>query len=157
MPLDEAILERMLGYEWRERLPPICPECGYNLTGLPDNRCPECGYVYSRSDVKRNAQTMICMLQQLKDVNDILKVGFYLGIGAAVLLAATVLTPYGLVGRIVAVFAGLPTIGLGLQVFRVRQVPAWAREFLSVNPHYGRGVFVCLLGVLLIITALLLP
>ena len=157
MPLDEAILERMLEHEWRERLPPICPECGYNLTGLPDNRCPECGYVYSRSDVKRNAQTMICLLQQLKDVNDILKVGFYIGIGAAVVLAATMLSGYGLVGRVVAVFAGLPTIGLGLQVFRVQQLPTWAREFLSVSPQYGRGVLVCLLGILLIITALLLP
>lgn len=24
----------------------FCPTCGYNLTGLPENRCPECGSAF---------------------------------------------------------------------------------------------------------------
>lgn len=34
------------------RLLPRCPQCDYDLTGLPDEgRCPECGYTYTRSHV----------------------------------------------------------------------------------------------------------
>jgi hypothetical protein len=157
MPIDEATLDRMLGYDWQERLPPICPECGYNLTGLPDNRCPECGYVYSRGDVKRNARVMICVISQLKDVNDVLNVGLYLGIAAAAVLGVACVSGLDVVGRIVAVLAGMPTIGLGLQVLRVRRLPLWAREFVPVKPRYVRGVFVAILGVLLIALALVVP
>ncbi len=28
-----------------------CHKCGYNLTGLPENRCPECGERFSPSEV----------------------------------------------------------------------------------------------------------
>ncbi len=160
MPLDEATLDHLLGHEWRERIPPICPECGYNLTGLPNNRCPECGYVYSRRDVVRNARQMIYRLHALQDVNDILKTGLYLGGFAALFfLIARLINRDGTMipARILSVFLGLPTIGLGLQVFRVRRLPAWARAFVTAEPHYGRGVATAVLGLLLILAALFVP
>jgi len=157
MPLDEATLDRMLGDEWRERLPPICPECGYNLTGLPDNRCPECGYIYSRNDVRRNAQNMVYMIHQLKDVNDIVRIGLWIGAAAVCLMVASKLFDAFDVGRVLGILAGLPTIGLGLQVFRVRQLPPWAHEFMPITPRYSRGILVTLLGFSLLIAAILMP
>ncbi|MHC4995902.1 MAG: hypothetical protein ACYTGQ_12710 [Planctomycetota bacterium] len=28
-----------------------CPQCGYNLTGLPEQRCPECGCIFNRAEL----------------------------------------------------------------------------------------------------------
>ncbi len=29
-----------------------CPQCGYNLRGIPEDRCPECGFGYDRGAVR---------------------------------------------------------------------------------------------------------
>ncbi len=35
------------GWRASRNQPPICPECGYNLSGLTHCRCPECGTEYT--------------------------------------------------------------------------------------------------------------
>ncbi len=34
------------GWRAARHTPPICPACGYNMTGLSECRCPECGAAY---------------------------------------------------------------------------------------------------------------
>lgn len=29
-----------------------CPQCGYNLRAIPENRCPECGFGYNREGIE---------------------------------------------------------------------------------------------------------
>ncbi|MFQ5413699.1 MAG: hypothetical protein ACE5E6_04490 [Phycisphaerae bacterium] len=34
------------GWRRARHAPPVCPGCGYNLSGLTQCRCPECGRTY---------------------------------------------------------------------------------------------------------------
>ena len=143
--------------QWLEKLPPICPRCGYNLTGLAEPRCPECGGEFLWAELRNNARQAYHAFQQADDVNDLAAAGQYtVGVGAAMLLVFRLLG-WGGLGRVAAVFLGLATVGLGLQVLRAARIPDWAVQFVRIRPDYSRGVVVAVLGALLIGLALIVP
>ena len=37
----------------------FCPQCGYNLFGIPERRCPECGFGFDREAVQSLAQEYV--------------------------------------------------------------------------------------------------
>lgn len=36
---------------------PVCPQCGYDLTGIPESRCPECGFGFEHRAIRELAET----------------------------------------------------------------------------------------------------
>ncbi len=162
MALEVSHLERLLGDEWREALPPICLDCGYDLTGLPSNRCPECGNVFVRADVVRQARQLRNQLRQLRTSNDLLRFGWYLGLGAGgglailAVLGFVVHPEFRTMGSIFGLFGGVPTTGLGLQVLRVLRLPVWARERMEGGPDVYRGVALAMLGLGMLVASVLL-
>ena len=162
MAFQLSELERLLGDEWNEVLPPICLDCGYDLTGLPSNRCPECGNIFVRGEVKQQARYMRNQLRQLRNCNELLRFGWYLGLSAAgamvVLgfLGGLVDPGFRSVGGLFGLLGGFPTIALGLQVMRIMKLPAWARERMENPPDVYKGVALAILGAGLLVAGVLL-
>jgi predicted RNA-binding Zn-ribbon protein involved in translation (DUF1610 family) len=143
---------------WREKLPPICPGCGYNLTGLESRRCPECGRHIIWSELRTNAKTAYHALRQVEDVNDMLGAGVGLGIAALALILVFFWINWGEgLARVVGFFLAMGALGAGLQVFRVRRFPEWAAEYLPDRPNYFKAVAIVMLALLTMVLAIFLP
>jgi len=145
----------MLGDPWRFELPPMCPKCGYDLSGTGGNRCPECGITYIRSVVAEQARRMQFELRRLKNMNQLVSIGLKLAIfgGAAVgigMLRARATPSLDEVARLVGVLCGVPAVSLGLNVFRVKRFPVRVIEYLPVQPNYPLGIATAILGALLV-------
>lgn len=143
---------------WREKLPPICPGCGYNLTGLESVRCPECGRHVSWTELRTNARTLYHSLRQVEDVNDMVSVGVALGVAAMVLLFTFhMLACWQGLARVVSFLMALGALGAALQVFRVRRFPEWAAEFLAKRPSYLKAAGIVMLSLLAMALAIFMP
>ncbi len=147
--------------EWKFPLPPTCGECGYNLTGLPQNRCPECGTSFDWREVRQQASETWSLILRLQHANRDAWLGLCLVLGGWVVVGLVRLPfmPPGMhLIDLLAGGAGLVGIVLGCQVFKVRRIPVWARpHFGNREPNQLLGVGALALGLALLIVPWLLP
>jgi len=143
---------------WREKLPPICPQCGYNLTGIESGRCPECGRGIVWSELRINARTVYHALRQAEDVNDLINVGVYTGVAAIVIVLLFFALDWAVgLSRVVAFLFAIATLGCGLQVFRLRRFPEWTQDYLTQRPNYLKAAALLLVAIAAIALVIFLP
>jgi hypothetical protein len=159
MPIDPRQLEKMAEASMPPRLPPICPQCGYNLTGLNSNRCPECGHVFMRRDVARISQEMNTMIGRFRNWRSRIRAGACVALAAGALLGIGKLVgdPVESLARTATVFGGLIAFGLGMNVLLIYRYPSFVREQITPPPDPLLGLGVGALGLADIGLALLLP
>lgn len=163
MPIGREELDHLAGLDWQSRLPPVCPDCEYNLTGCISNRCPECGRLFQISELKRNAAFLRVQLEQLEGANEWARIGLKLGlVGVGFALFGLVLTLLGggwalHLGRALAVLCGIPTLFMGLNVVRVLRMPAWCRAELRTSPDYNLAAATTLLALVLLLWGIWCP
>ena len=156
MPIEESHLKRMAGDPWISKMPPTCPKCGYNLTGLPSSRCPECGTICDRRELERRARDFAVQAAKLKEINEVSGWGLRLAIVGFSLLGLGLLIGAFEVVRIVGLPVGVLTFGLGASVFRALRLPAWVANELGARANYPLGISVALLGLLLTVLCIIL-
>jgi hypothetical protein len=146
--------------EWRLPLPPTCPQCAYNLTGLTENRCPECGTAFRWPEVRKYVKHTWSLVMRLRHANQdtrmslIYSVSGWLAIGMVHLLDSGILIA---IVHFLAFLAGIMSLILGTQVFNMFRVPSWAREqLLRPPPSLLLGGVAVLFGASLTLGALVL-
>ncbi len=152
MPVDESIL----GREWTEAIPPQCPKCGYNLTGISSTRCPECGHRATLTELRRNAQEALYAARGLRSFRESTSMGFRVWGAGLFCLVLTKATGVGGIGVVLGFLSGLAATGLGLQTHRAKFVSPEALVALGIEVDDTKGRMLAFMGVGLMLGSIML-
>ena len=157
--MDFRYLESLAGTTKPDEPPPVCLTCGYDLRGSTSGRCPECGQSFTSTQWKRESSEI---KTKTADVDEALK---WVALAWKVVAAGAALEVLGFIVmagscgswllRIAGAFCGLAAFFLGVNIFRTRQLPEWARERLSTKPDYVSAYVGIFGGLLLVATTIL--
>lgn len=166
MPLDERELDHARQFRLPTPVPPICPQCGYNLTGLDEPPCPECGYVFDWRSVRKKARNQWLDALGLKTLPEEIDFGFRLAgiawlLAIFVLLGACFIPWYFCAMRVVLmlmysiqVFMAFCGAFLCSHVIRFLRLPLEAREELQIEVPMAKAWIGLGASVLLLIVSL---
>lgn len=149
MGLDPGQLDRFAQFKLPTPLPPTCPSCGYNLTGLVEPRCPECGQGFHWQFVEKKARMQWLEALGLKSLPSDVRFGFWLAVAAwgwtvLWLLVELCLTPASLPCCVATSFAWLVQVFMLVcstflcsRFVQFLRLPQEAREALRLEVPSG--------------------
>ena len=138
-----------------DRKAPQCPNCGYDLRGSPTGRCAECGYRPTKLELREAAKAKTRQMYEIEDLHLKLRAGCWFGGFGAAGIGLSRWIGLGGLGMIIGVICGVGMLGCGLQVFRVKRLPAEVRAQVSSESDYIKGVILSVLGLAMIVLSVL--
>jgi len=144
-------IEEPLGADCGDLKAPRCPKCGYDLRGSSTGRCAECGYRPTKLELREASAATTRQMFELEDLHFKLRVGCWLGGLGAMGIAFSRWIGLGGLGMIIGVICGVGMLGCGLQVFRVKRLPAEVRAQVSSENDCIKGAILSVLGLAMIV------
>jgi hypothetical protein len=148
-------IEEPLGADCGDLKAPRCPKCGYDLRGSSTGRCAECGYRPTKLELREASDARTRQMFELEDLHFKLRAGWWFGGLGAVGIALSRWIGLGGLGMIIGVICGVGMLGCGLQVFRVKRLPAEAQSLAASETDYIKGAVLSVLGLAMIVLGVL--
>jgi hypothetical protein len=149
-------MEEPIDVDCGDRKAPRCPNCGYDLRGSSTRRCPECGYRATKLELREAAEATTRQMFEVEDLHLKLRAGWWFGGVGAVGIALSRWIGLGGLGMIIGVICGVGMLGCGLQVFRVKRLPAETQALVSSESDYIKGAILSVLGLAMIVLSVLI-